>query len=89
MTIRDKGREAAFEPNPEVMKLWPDVSGNAINGSGEAETSPLVSAVRQELATMNSSLALTNIQTMDDVDKEAARLQKDLAELAAGSDFPK
>jgi hypothetical protein len=28
------------------------------------------------------------IQTMDDVHKEAARLQKDLAELAAGSDFP-
>ncbi len=28
------------------------------------------------------------VQTMDDVNKEAARLQKDLAELAAASDFP-
>ncbi len=36
MTSKDERSKAAFEPNPEVMKLWPDVSGNAINGSGEA-----------------------------------------------------
>ncbi len=26
-----------WAPNPEVMDLWPDVSGNAINGIGETE----------------------------------------------------
>ena len=30
---------AAFEPSAEVMELWPDVSGNAINGLSEAECS--------------------------------------------------
>lgn len=37
MTSRDDEAEPAFEPNPEVMKLWPDVSGNAINGLSEVE----------------------------------------------------
>lgn len=32
------GKAARYEPNPEVMKLWPDVSGNTINGLGETET---------------------------------------------------
>ena len=29
--------EVPWEPNPEVMKLWPDISGNMINGIGEQE----------------------------------------------------
>jgi epoxyqueuosine reductase len=31
--------KATWAPNPEVMDLWPDVSGNAINGIGETEKS--------------------------------------------------
>ena len=30
-------RRSGFTPNPAQMALWPDVSGNAINGLGEAE----------------------------------------------------
>jgi epoxyqueuosine reductase len=29
-----------WRPNPKVMALWPDVSGNAINGLGETEKGP-------------------------------------------------
>jgi epoxyqueuosine reductase len=32
--------EKPWEPNPEVMKLWPDVSGNTINGINETEKRP-------------------------------------------------
>ncbi len=32
--------EAPWVPNPEVMKLWPDVSGNTINGINETEKRP-------------------------------------------------
>lgn len=32
--------DGAWQPNPEVMKLWPDVSGNEINGLGEADKGP-------------------------------------------------
>lgn len=27
--------EPPFVPNPEQMALWPEVSGNAVNGLGE------------------------------------------------------
>ena len=30
----------AWQPNPEVMKLWPDISGNQINGLGDAVKAP-------------------------------------------------
>ncbi len=30
--------EVPWEPNPEVMKLWPDISGNTINGIGEQKS---------------------------------------------------
>lgn len=29
--------DAPWQPNPEVMKLWPDISGNTVNGIGETE----------------------------------------------------
>jgi epoxyqueuosine reductase len=32
--------EKPWVPNPEVMKLWPDVSGNTINGINETEKRP-------------------------------------------------
>ncbi len=30
----------AWKPSPEVIKLWPDVSGNTVNGIGETERHP-------------------------------------------------
>jgi len=30
--------QAAYEPNQEIIDLWPDTTGNEINGLGEAET---------------------------------------------------
>jgi epoxyqueuosine reductase len=41
MAPKDDAGHTAFEPNPEVMKLWPEISGNAINGLGETERRPL------------------------------------------------
>ncbi len=38
--MASKGSAQAWQPNPEVMKIWPDVSGNDINGLGEAEKRP-------------------------------------------------
>ncbi len=31
------GGPPPYEPNPEVMELWPEISGNSINGLGETE----------------------------------------------------
>jgi epoxyqueuosine reductase len=36
---RTNATKETWAPNPEVMDLWPDVSGNAINGIGETEKS--------------------------------------------------
>ena len=35
MTSRYKDLKNRYQPNPEVLKLWPDISGNEINGLGE------------------------------------------------------
>lgn len=37
MAPKDDAGTAGWQPNPDVLKLWPDVSGNAINGLGETE----------------------------------------------------
>ena len=29
-----------FQPNPDQMRLWPDISGNTIHGLGETEVRP-------------------------------------------------
>ena len=29
-----------FQPDPDQMRLWPDISGNTINGLGETEVRP-------------------------------------------------
>ncbi len=37
MPSKDDAGTARWEPNPEVLNLWPDISGNEINGLGETE----------------------------------------------------
>jgi len=37
MAASDGNGQAATQPSAEVRALWPDISGNAINGLGEAE----------------------------------------------------
>ena len=44
-------QKPAWQPNPEVMELWPDISGNTVNGLGEMETRPTLIVL--------SALALT------------------------------
>jgi epoxyqueuosine reductase len=40
MAPKDDAATAAWEPNPEVLALWPEISGNAINGLGETQAGP-------------------------------------------------
>jgi ferredoxin len=35
MAPKDDSGTATWQPNPDVMKLWPDISGNQINGLGD------------------------------------------------------
>ncbi len=37
MPSNGRNAHADYEPNPEVLKLWPDISGNSINGLDETE----------------------------------------------------
>ena len=41
MAPKDDGA-TAWEPNPEVLKLWPDLSGNEVNGLGDPVKAPPV-----------------------------------------------
>jgi len=34
----NKKRYAHFQPDPEQLARWPDISGNTINGLGEPES---------------------------------------------------
>jgi epoxyqueuosine reductase len=36
MTVK-KAKDIPWEPDPEVMKLWPDISGNTVNGLNEKQ----------------------------------------------------
>ena len=33
-------RKSGFTPSAAQMALWPDISGNAVNGLGEADVDP-------------------------------------------------
>ena len=37
MSPKKSSPQDNYVPNPDVMKLWPDISGNTINGLGESE----------------------------------------------------
>ena len=40
MTRRDNDEPSATQPNPEILDLWPEISGTEINGLGETEPLP-------------------------------------------------
>ncbi len=40
MAPKDDAGSAAWQPNPAIVKLWPAVSGNTINGLGETAPGP-------------------------------------------------
>jgi len=40
MAPKDNATYPAYQPNPDVQKLWPGISGNEINGLGETESAP-------------------------------------------------